>query len=381
VTEEIYNMIDLNRDGRVTLEEFVTKYLDTRQKLSERLNEVYKKIADHKRQRDEMATKLKQVQGTEQLNEYGIMHGSILTVHVVEARDLKPMDMDGTSDPYVILSIEDQRIETNYKKSTLSPVWNESFTFDIMQGRDQLKIVVMDKDTFGNDDFEGQCTVSLNMLRDQMKKDEWFQLVDKDGGPFQGRVRLMLQWVYSKVQYFSEYLSKWDETLQKDIEEKEHIERFLKQLENPFGFLDTMKDEALEDSEEEDDGKPKTGVQAAVLAGEKRIKAQEQQFAKTIDNVSTTIAYKLGFSYVPWFTLTKIVLGLYTILTCFVLFFRTDFLNLTICTSAIYMILNPEKIKRWTFRVLVAGIFLSLLYDLSWFMLHDIGNDTSDGGL
>ena len=47
-----------------------------------------------------------------------------------------------------------------------------------------LKIVVMDKDTFGNDDFEGQCTVSLNMLRDQMKKDEWFQLVDKDGGPF-----------------------------------------------------------------------------------------------------------------------------------------------------------------------------------------------------
>lgn len=107
VTEEIYNMIDLNRDGRVTLEEFVTKYLETRSRLSERLNEVYKKIADHKRQRDEMEVKLKQVQGTEQLNEYGIMHGSILTVHVVEARDLKPMDMDGTSDPYVVLSIED----------------------------------------------------------------------------------------------------------------------------------------------------------------------------------------------------------------------------------------------------------------------------------
>ena len=62
----------------------------------------------------------------------------------------------------------------------------------------------------------------------------------------------MLQWVYSKVQYFSEYLSKWDETLSKDIEEKEQVERFLKQLENPFGFLDTMKEEAL-DSEEDDE--------------------------------------------------------------------------------------------------------------------------------
>ena len=49
VTEEIYNMIDLNRDGRVTLDEFVTKYLETRVRLNERLNDVYKKIADHKR--------------------------------------------------------------------------------------------------------------------------------------------------------------------------------------------------------------------------------------------------------------------------------------------------------------------------------------------
>ena len=60
----------------------------------------------------------------------------------------------------------------------------------------------------------------------------------------------MLQWVYSKVQYFSEYLSKWDETLNKDIEEKDQIERFLKQLDNPFGFLDTMKEEAEETDEE-----------------------------------------------------------------------------------------------------------------------------------
>jgi hypothetical protein len=38
-----------------TRDEFVQKYLETRQRLNERLNEVYKKIGDHKRQRDEMA--------------------------------------------------------------------------------------------------------------------------------------------------------------------------------------------------------------------------------------------------------------------------------------------------------------------------------------
>ena len=84
-----------------------------------------------------------------------LMVGSFLTVHVVEARDLIPMDMDGTSDPYVILRIEDQQIETTFKKSTLNPVWNESFTFEISQGTLPLYIEVMDKDTFGDDDSEG----------------------------------------------------------------------------------------------------------------------------------------------------------------------------------------------------------------------------------
>ena len=147
-----------------------------------------------------MAAKLSQVQGQERLNEYGIMHGSILTVHVVEARDLKPLDMDGTADPYVVLEIEDQRHETNVKSSTLAPVWNESTTFEIIQGREALQVVIMDKDSFGNDDFAGQVYIPISeLLKDQMKHDLWFELEDANGNPFQGRIRLMMQWIFSKV--------------------------------------------------------------------------------------------------------------------------------------------------------------------------------------
>ena len=69
----------------------------------------------------------------------------------------------------------------------------------------------------------------------------------------------MLQWVFSKVQYFSEYLTKWDETLHKDIDEKEKIEQYLKQLENPFGFLDTMKMEAEDDDTDDDENDDPNG--------------------------------------------------------------------------------------------------------------------------
>lgn len=68
------------------------------------------------------------------------------------------------------------------------------------------------------------------------------------------------------MQYLSEYLSKWEETLEKDVEEKEQIEKFLKQLENPFGFLDTMKEQALDDEEEEEEenGQPKSKLEEMI---------------------------------------------------------------------------------------------------------------------
>jgi len=63
------------------------------------------------------------------------------------------------------------------------------------------------------------------------------------------------------------------------------------------------------------------------------------------------------------------------------LFFRTDFVNLTVCTTAIYMLTNTERIKKWTFRGLVFGIFISLVYDLLWFFMQEQSNDLVDGGV
>ncbi len=198
------------------------------------------------------------------------MEGSILTVHVVEARDLKPMTINGTADPYIVIQVEGQKIESNFKKSTLNPVWNESYTFEIRNGNEKMKLIVMDKDTFGNDEFQGECYIDLDTLRDQMKHDMWYELCEKDRDIiFQGRVRLMLQWVYSKIQYFSEYLTKWDETLVRDCEEKERIEIYLKQMESPFGFLDQMVGELLED---DDDDEPDTAAEKIMKDNDRKLR-------------------------------------------------------------------------------------------------------------
>ncbi len=56
-------------------------------------------------------------------------------------------------------------------------------------------------------------------------------------------------------------------------------------------------------------------------------------------------------------------------------------MNLTVCTTAIYMLSNTDKIKKWTFRGLVFGIFISLIYDLLWFFFQEQSNDLEDGGV
>ena len=61
---------------------------------------------------------------------------------------------------------------------------------------------------------------------------------------------------------------------------------------------------------------------------------------------------------------TLVVLGIYLILTVFAMFYRADFLSLTICTMGIYIIDNPQNCDRGTFRLLVAAIVVSWVYDI-----------------
>jgi Ca2+-dependent lipid-binding protein len=72
------------------------------------------------------------------------MHDSILTVNVVEAKNLKPMDYGVSSDPYCILTCEGQSAKTHTVPNELNPVWNEVYSFKIVTGEDPLQVVVMD---------------------------------------------------------------------------------------------------------------------------------------------------------------------------------------------------------------------------------------------
>lgn len=93
-----------------------------------------------------------------------------LTVCILEAKNLKKMDVGGLSDPYVKLSLylNGKRIKkkkTSVKKCTLSPYYNESFTFEVpfeQIQKVQLHVIAVDYDRIGTSEAIGRVVLGCD---------------------------------------------------------------------------------------------------------------------------------------------------------------------------------------------------------------------------
>lgn len=126
-----------------------------------------------------------------------------LTVVVLEAKNLKKMDVGGLSDPYVkiALMMNGKRLKkkkTSIKKCTLNPYYNESFTFEVPFEQIQkvtLVTTVVDYDRIGTSEPIGKvvlgCNASGTELRHWMDMlasprrpiAQWHSLKDPDEAP------------------------------------------------------------------------------------------------------------------------------------------------------------------------------------------------------
>lgn len=107
---------------------------------------------------------------------------------------------------------------------------------------------------------------------------------------------------------------------------------------------------------------------------------QEQQMAR---DVETFITQK-GFKVPRWSRATFIMTFIFLIITLLIHFYKADFVNLTVCTVAIYLLSNAKDAQPKHFRYLVAGTILSFVYDLLWMILRGYemsGEDEETGGM
>ncbi|XP_072560684.1 synaptotagmin-10 isoform X1 [Paramormyrops kingsleyae] len=106
-----------------------------------------------------------------------------MTLTVIKCRNLKAMDIMGSSDPYVKVSLlcDGRRLKkrkTTTKKGTLNPTYNEAIVFDIPPENVEqvsLSIMVMDYDRVGHNEVIGVCRAGPDA--EGLGRDHWNEML------------------------------------------------------------------------------------------------------------------------------------------------------------------------------------------------------------
>ncbi|KGL74331.1 Multiple C2 and transmembrane domain-containing protein 2, partial [Tinamus guttatus] len=101
-----------------------------------------------------------------------------LQVKVLKAADLLAADFSGKSDPFCVLELGNDSLQTHTVYKNLNPEWNKVFTFPIKDIHDVLEVTVFDEDGDKPPDFLGKVAIPLLSIRNG--KQSCYTLKNKD---------------------------------------------------------------------------------------------------------------------------------------------------------------------------------------------------------
>lgn len=336
------------------LNEFSTAFIEVEELYKRKHLEILSQKNMHTDQRYEFEERYKEAKALEKSNDYGIMEGSYLTVRVIEARNLKPMDENGLADPYAVISIEGQKEETRFVETTLNPKWDENFKFDIKTAREPLEILVLDRDLYAADDFQGKLSLRLSDFKDQMKMDKWYDLQSTIPNElWQGEIRVEIQWIHSRIKFFEDLLSRLNQILSDDNTKRNEVEKSLQELRAPFGFLEYLDYGHFESDD----------ITQAKEAASGNIGAKFTHFEKKMAVGIDEMADGMGIRQPPWYRWLVYLTLLYVFLTMLTLFTLPNFIDLTFSSLTMFMI-EPLTLTKGAFRTLLLGVVISFFFDI-----------------
>jgi hypothetical protein len=228
-------LIDKNEDKQLSIQEFVEAYI----KLEERLR--FKKITLTKLEEELRSARDKYEKGmndnrNEKTNKDGMTENATLLISLINATDLKPLDYNGASDPYVVFTLQDKKEVSTYKSATLDPVWNEDFSFPVSKMESVLEVQVWNSN-FGGDELHGTVKIPVISLDNQVKVEKEYNLVFKGEGQGYGQLVLRLHFLYSRYKYYYNNYVKTEAQIKRLQEDITELNRLFELFEKPFGIL------------------------------------------------------------------------------------------------------------------------------------------------
>ncbi|KAM7392349.1 hypothetical protein PAMA_007457 [Pampus argenteus] len=122
----------------------------------------------------------------------------IVQVKVMRAEGLMAADVTGKSDPFCVLELNNDRLQTHTVYKNLNPEWNKAFTFNVKDIHSVLEVSVFDEDRDRSADFLGKVAIPLLHIRNGELKG--YVLKNKGlTGPTKGTIYLEVDVIYNTV--------------------------------------------------------------------------------------------------------------------------------------------------------------------------------------
>ncbi|XP_028273896.1 multiple C2 and transmembrane domain-containing protein 1 isoform X2 [Parambassis ranga] len=139
------------------------------------------------------------------LKRYGVMKSfsrlrdvGIVQVKVMRAEGLMAADVNGKSDPFCVLELTNDRLQTHTIYKNLNPEWNKAFTFNVKDIHSVLEVTVYDEDRDRSADFLGKVAIPILTIRNGEQKG--YMLKNKElTSPTKGVIYLEIDVIYNKV--------------------------------------------------------------------------------------------------------------------------------------------------------------------------------------
>uniref|UniRef100_UPI0037E80AAC rasGAP-activating-like protein 1 isoform X2 n=1 Tax=Semicossyphus pulcher TaxID=241346 RepID=UPI0037E80AAC len=131
-----------------------------------------------------------------------------LRCQVIEARDLAPRDISGTSDPFARVIFNNHSAETSIIKKTRFPHWGETLELELdpeeLGAEGSVTVEVWDWDMVGKNDFLGKVEIPFACLHKTPQLEGWFRLLplgnnEVDAGGKLGALRLKVRLVEDRI--------------------------------------------------------------------------------------------------------------------------------------------------------------------------------------
>ncbi|XP_062873797.1 multiple C2 and transmembrane domain-containing protein 1-like [Trichomycterus rosablanca] len=166
------------------------------------------------------------------MHRYGLLRSfhnmkdvGVVQVKVIRAEGLMAADVTGKSDPFCVVELSNDRLQTHTVYKNLNPEWNKVFTFNVKDIHSVLEVTVYDEDRDRSADFLGKVAIPLLSIQNGERKA--YALKSKQlTGPTKGVIFLEIDVIYNAVKAGLRTLIP---TEQKYIEEEPRVSKQLLQ--------------------------------------------------------------------------------------------------------------------------------------------------------